>query len=88
MNSALRHFRSLGIARYDFVLEVGSGNNPYWRSDLLIDKYVSDAAERPGKRAPSSLTVHSLWATRCTFHFGIEVWILLLPAILSNISQT
>jgi uncharacterized protein YbaR (Trm112 family) len=40
------------IQRSDFVLEVGSGNAPYWRSDLLIDKYVADSAERPGGSAP------------------------------------
>jgi len=40
------------IRRSDFVLEVGSGNDPYWRSDLLIDKYVADSAERPGGSAP------------------------------------
>ncbi len=51
MNSALSRFLSLGISRDDFVLELGSGNRPYWRSDLLIDKYVSDASERPGKQA-------------------------------------
>ncbi len=52
MNNALRRFLSLGVSRDDFVLELGSGNCPYWRSDLLLDKYVSDAAERPGKQAP------------------------------------
>ena len=48
----LRRFRSLHITRRDFVVEVGSGNDPYWRSNLLIDKHVTDSAERPGGYMP------------------------------------
>ena len=42
----------LRIARSDFVVEVGSGNDPHWRSDLLVDKYVTDSTERPGGVTP------------------------------------
>jgi hypothetical protein len=44
---SVRRFRALGISRTDFVVEIGSGNDPYWRSDLLVDKYVANPAERP-----------------------------------------
>lgn len=51
MFDAVSRFRSMRIARTDFVVEIGSGNDPYWRSDLLIDKYVADSTERPGRVA-------------------------------------
>jgi uncharacterized protein YbaR (Trm112 family) len=43
-----RRHRSLRIAPNDSVVEIGSGYDPCWRSDLLIDKYVADSSERPG----------------------------------------
>lgn len=51
MFDAISRFRSMQIERTDFVVEIGSGNDPYWRSDLLIDKYVADSTERPGRVA-------------------------------------
>ena len=34
------------------MAEIGSGNDPYWRSNVLIDKYVADSTERPAGIAP------------------------------------
>ena len=36
------------IKRSDIVLELGSGHNPYYRSDILLDKYIADKTERGG----------------------------------------
>jgi uncharacterized protein YbaR (Trm112 family) len=49
--NGISRFRSLHISRKDLVVEIGSGSTPYWRSDVLVDKYVSDSAERPGQDA-------------------------------------
>lgn len=38
----------LSIKRTDRVLEVGSGNNPTYRSDVIVDKYVKDCSHRGG----------------------------------------
>ena len=40
--------KSLKIDRGDLVLEVGGGQSPYWRSDILIDRYLFDDNERAG----------------------------------------
>ena len=38
----------MNINRSDIVLELGSGHNPYYRSDILLDKYIEDKTERGG----------------------------------------
>lgn len=38
------------IKRGDLVLEVGSGNNPYPRSDVLLDKYLFNSKERENNK--------------------------------------
>ncbi len=38
--------RRNGIRRSDLVLDIGSGNNPFLRSDILVEKYVEDDSER------------------------------------------
>jgi len=40
--------RSLIIGKNDLVLEVGGGDLPFWRSDILCDRYLFDDAERTG----------------------------------------
>lgn len=50
--NGVRRYFSWRISREDFVAEIGSGHDPYWRSDLLIDKFVSDSTERPSGTAP------------------------------------
>jgi len=38
------------IKKHDWVLEVGSGDNPHPRSDVLFDKFVEDCGERESQR--------------------------------------
>jgi len=40
--------RSLKINKKDLVLEIGGGDFPFWRSDILCDRYLFDDAERTG----------------------------------------
>jgi uncharacterized protein YbaR (Trm112 family) len=40
--------RSLKIGKNDLVLEIGGGDFPFWRSDILCDRYLFDDAERAG----------------------------------------
>lgn len=40
--------RSLKIGKKDLVLEIGGGDFPFWRSDILCDRYLFDDAERAG----------------------------------------
>ncbi len=48
LNSYLFGWRKLNIRKSDRVLEVGSGNRPYIRSDVLCDKYFGGQDERGG----------------------------------------
>lgn len=36
----------LGIRRGDFVLDVGSGHDPHWRADVLLDYSLTDDVDR------------------------------------------
>lgn len=38
----------MNIGRNDFVLEIGSGNNPQPRADILCDRFIEDDTERGG----------------------------------------
>lgn len=38
----------LSIKRADRVLEVGSGNGPTYRADVIVDKYVKNCNHRGG----------------------------------------
>jgi ubiquinone/menaquinone biosynthesis C-methylase UbiE len=38
--------KKLNIKRNELVLEIGSGNNPHFRSNVLFDKYIDDNTER------------------------------------------
>jgi len=38
--------RALPIAPGDFVVEVGGGHDPFWRSDIIFDKYPFDNLHR------------------------------------------
>jgi len=40
--------RKLDISSDDWVLEIGGGQNPFIRSDVLADKFLSDNTERAG----------------------------------------
>lgn len=34
------------IKKYDLVLDVGSGDKPFWRADVIVDKYLKDDGQR------------------------------------------
>lgn len=34
------------ISRDDLVLDVGSGDKPFWRADVIVDKYLEDDKQR------------------------------------------
>ena len=36
----------MNIPKNARVLEIGSGNHPYYRSDILCDKYLDDSSQR------------------------------------------
>lgn len=59
----LRKLR-LGIQPGDLVLDVGSGNNPHFRADVLCDRYVADDTQREGRlyldRPMAAGDVHNL----------------------------
>jgi uncharacterized protein YbaR (Trm112 family)/SAM-dependent methyltransferase len=38
--------KHLNIKKTDYVLDIGSGNNPHFRADVICDKYVGDDVER------------------------------------------
>ncbi len=38
----------MNIQRTDFVLEIGSGDNPHPRADILCDRYITTSHERAG----------------------------------------
>ena len=41
----------MNIRATDLVLEIGSGNNPNPRSDILCDRYIHDNNQRAGEFA-------------------------------------
>lgn len=41
-------WRRLPVGRRDLVLDVGSGNDPHVRADVLCDAFLADSGERPG----------------------------------------
>jgi len=44
----IRNFFKSGIPRKAKVLEIGPGSNPWFRSDVLCEKYLQDNTERSG----------------------------------------
>ena len=51
----------LSIHKHDRVLEIGSGHNPLYRSNVIVDKYVDNNAHRCGdiKIFPHQYFVHA-----------------------------
>ncbi|MBI3815025.1 MAG: methyltransferase domain-containing protein [Nitrospinae bacterium] len=45
----LLDFLKLNIKRGDLVLEIGSGDKPFIRADILMDKFIRDDTERGGR---------------------------------------
>jgi hypothetical protein len=50
--------KKIDIKPSDRVLEVGSGHDPYARSDVLCDKYVEDDTERGGELETGNRPFH------------------------------
>jgi uncharacterized protein YbaR (Trm112 family) len=48
MNNFVRHFRYALIPRGP-ILDVGSGSNPFWRATVLMDRFLADGKQRPGR---------------------------------------
>ncbi|HVF53681.1 MAG TPA: methyltransferase domain-containing protein [Actinomycetota bacterium] len=46
--SQLRDIRRYAISRTDVVLDVGSGQNPHPRANILVDKFLTTSHERAG----------------------------------------
>jgi SAM-dependent methyltransferase len=46
--------RGLAITPGDFVVEVGGGHNPFWRADLIVEKYPFDSGHRTDKLIPNA----------------------------------
>jgi len=44
-------WRRLNICRHDLVLDVGGGDRPLARADIVCDKYLLDSTERAGSKA-------------------------------------
>ena len=42
-----------GLPRNALVLDVGPGQKPMWRADVLVDRYLSDDTHRPGPLNPA-----------------------------------
>lgn len=47
--SNLFAWRNIPVGSKDLVLDVGSGDNPHVRADILCDAYLMDSEERSGK---------------------------------------
>jgi SAM-dependent methyltransferase len=47
--SNLFAWRDIPVKSHDLVLDVGSGDNPHVRADVLCDAYLLDSGERSGK---------------------------------------
>lgn len=41
-----RKIRISNIDKNDLVLDVGSGDKPFWRADVIVDKYLTDNQQR------------------------------------------
>lgn len=52
----MKPFKKLNIKKDDLVLEIGSGHNPHYRSDVLCDKFSVDE-ERGGELVKDRLTI-------------------------------
>ena len=48
MNKFKRHYRFANVKR-GAVLDIGSGSNPFWRANFLMERFLDDDSQRPGK---------------------------------------
>lgn len=42
-------WREFGIKKNELVLDVGSGDNPCFRADVICDKHIEDSSQRSGR---------------------------------------
>lgn len=48
-NFSLSFFRRkvfIDVKENELVLDIGSGNKPFWRGDVIVDKYIEDDQQR------------------------------------------
>lgn len=48
MNNLIRHLRFALIHRGP-ILDVGSGSNPFWRANVLMERFLADGTQREGR---------------------------------------
>lgn len=48
MNWFYKHFRFAAVPR-GAILDIGSGSNPFWRANILMERFLEDDSQRPGK---------------------------------------
>lgn len=47
-NNIIRHLKYALIPRGS-ILDIGSGNNPFWRANVLMERYLADDTQREGQ---------------------------------------
>ena len=48
LSNIIRHLRYTSIVKGP-VLDIGSGNNPFWRADVLMERFPYDGSQRAGR---------------------------------------
>lgn len=48
MNWFYKHFKFAFVPR-GVILDIGSGSNPFWRANILLERFLEDDSQRPGK---------------------------------------
>ena len=48
MNWLYKHYRFATVPK-GAVLDIGSGSNPFWRANILMERFLEDDDQRPGK---------------------------------------
>jgi uncharacterized protein YbaR (Trm112 family)/SAM-dependent methyltransferase len=48
MNWFYKHYRFATVPK-GAVLDIGSGSNPFWRANILMERFLEDDNQRPGK---------------------------------------
>lgn len=48
MNWFYKHYRFATLPR-GAILDIGSGSNPFWRANILMERFLEDDSQRPGR---------------------------------------
>jgi uncharacterized protein YbaR (Trm112 family)/SAM-dependent methyltransferase len=48
MNWFYKHYKFATVPR-GAILDIGSGSNPFWRANILMERFLEDDAQRPGR---------------------------------------